>query len=192
MWSRGRTALTPPRSLRALRSTPRSQLGRVRGGMSARPPPGGPDVTGGNVTSGTGGGATLGGHAHKNPPRLCYESLSDDPACAAGTVKTFKRCDLLLLGIRVAPARRDGIDGPMTSPCRCSPRETKGEEHERCGLGHDVGHSACWSSVACVAPSVAPNVVRAVGCKVPVREGTESREVRIRRLRDEPSINAAG
>src|SRR5213082_985716 len=48
------------------------------------------DVTGGNVTSGTGGGATLDGHAHKNPPRLCYESLSDDPACAAGTVKTFK------------------------------------------------------------------------------------------------------
>jgi len=52
-------------------------------------PPVGPDVTGGNVTSGTGAQSTLDGHAHKNPARLCYESLSNDPAYPALTIKTF-------------------------------------------------------------------------------------------------------
>lgn len=39
-------------------------------------PPIGPDVTGGNVTSGSGGESTLDGHAYKIPARLCYENTS--------------------------------------------------------------------------------------------------------------------
>ena len=40
----------------------------------------GPDVSGGNVTSGSGEASTLGGHAHKIPARLCYENLPNDMA----------------------------------------------------------------------------------------------------------------
>ena len=39
-------------------------------------PPVGPEVTGGNVTSGSGGASNLGGHAYKIPARLCYENTS--------------------------------------------------------------------------------------------------------------------
>lgn len=59
------------------------------GSTTPKWPIAGPDVTGGNVTSGTGGESSLDGHADKNPARLCYESLSDDPTYPAGTVKTF-------------------------------------------------------------------------------------------------------
>ena len=40
----------------------------------------GPDVTGGNVTSGTGAASTLGGHAYKIPARDCYETTPQDGA----------------------------------------------------------------------------------------------------------------
>jgi hypothetical protein len=42
----------------------------------------GPDVTGGNVTA-------VGGHVDKIPAELCYEHMSDDPAYAANTIKSF-------------------------------------------------------------------------------------------------------
>ena len=38
----------------------------------------GPDVTGGNVTSGSGAASTLGGHAYKIPARLCFENSPGD------------------------------------------------------------------------------------------------------------------
>jgi len=38
----------------------------------------GPDVTGGNVTSGSGAASTLGGHAYKIPARLCFENSRRD------------------------------------------------------------------------------------------------------------------
>ena len=40
----------------------------------------GPDVAGGNVTSGTGAASTLGGHAYKIPARDCYETTPQDGA----------------------------------------------------------------------------------------------------------------
>ena len=39
-------------------------------------PPIGPDVTGGNISEGTGGEAGLDGHAYKIPARLCFENTS--------------------------------------------------------------------------------------------------------------------
>jgi len=39
-------------------------------------PPIGPDVTGGNISEGSGGEAGLGGHAYKIPARLCFENTS--------------------------------------------------------------------------------------------------------------------
>lgn len=43
----------------------------------------GPEVTGGNVTSGSGVASTLGGHAHKIPARLCYENSAADLSYSA-------------------------------------------------------------------------------------------------------------
>jgi hypothetical protein len=48
-------------------------------------PPVGPDVTGGNVTSGTGAASTLGGHAYMIPARLCYANSSADTNYPADT-----------------------------------------------------------------------------------------------------------
>ena len=45
-------------------------------------PPIGPEVTGGTV-------ANVGGRVHKIPAQLCYEHMTDDPAFAAGTVRSF-------------------------------------------------------------------------------------------------------
>jgi len=47
-------------------------------------PPIGPDVIGGNVKSGSGIAATLGGHAHKIPARLCFENSPPDTANYGG------------------------------------------------------------------------------------------------------------
>lgn len=45
-------------------------------------PPIGPDVANGDISN-------TGGHANKIPAQLCFESLADDPAFAAGTVQSF-------------------------------------------------------------------------------------------------------
>jgi hypothetical protein len=66
-------------------------------------PVAGPDVTGGNVTSGTGAASTLGGHADKNPARLCYENMPADPAFAAGTVRFFNAATCYTGGTATAP-----------------------------------------------------------------------------------------
>ena len=42
----------------------------------------GPDVTGGDIPN-------VAGHAFKIPAQLCYEHMSNDPAFAAGTVRSF-------------------------------------------------------------------------------------------------------
>ena len=49
----------------------------------------GPDVTGGNVQSGTGTASTLGGRAYKIPARLCYESTAPDSAYGTANVLLF-------------------------------------------------------------------------------------------------------
>lgn len=57
-------------------------------------PPIGPDVTSGNVVSGTGPSSTLGSHAHKIPAQLCYENTPIDPSYGGSNVLRFNatRC----------------------------------------------------------------------------------------------------
>src|SRR5207245_1056310 len=50
----------------------------------------GPDVAGGNLTSGSGASSTLGGHADKIPSRLCFENVGNDSAYSFATpIKAF-------------------------------------------------------------------------------------------------------
>lgn len=51
--------------------------------FGSNPWPGiGPDVTGGDLPN-------VGGHAYRNPAEVCFESLANDPAYAANTVRVF-------------------------------------------------------------------------------------------------------
>lgn len=49
----------------------------------------GPDVTGGTLTSGTGGGANLGGHANSIPARDCYLNVMGGPVDGSGSPLSF-------------------------------------------------------------------------------------------------------
>jgi hypothetical protein len=49
----------------------------------------GPDVTGGNVVSGSGAASALGGHVYKIPARLCYENTPIDSAYGSNNVLLF-------------------------------------------------------------------------------------------------------
>jgi len=60
-------------------------------------PPIGPDVTGGNI-------ANVAGHANKLPAQLCYENTVNDPAFAAGTVRSFNAATCFPSGGATAPS----------------------------------------------------------------------------------------
>jgi len=49
----------------------------------------GPDVSGGNITSGTGAASTLGGHAYLNPAANCYLNVMKGPTDGSATVMPF-------------------------------------------------------------------------------------------------------
>jgi hypothetical protein len=70
---------TLPRSF-YLSSTPPPFFNTAYGAVAY--PPIGPDVTGGNITG-------VGGFANHIPAQVCYSHMADDPAYAAGTVRTF-------------------------------------------------------------------------------------------------------
>jgi hypothetical protein len=59
-------------------------------GNSSTPWPGiGPDITGGNITAGTGTSSTLGGHAYLNPAANCYLNVMSGPTNGAATLLSF-------------------------------------------------------------------------------------------------------
>jgi hypothetical protein len=64
----------------------------------------GPDVTGGNVTSGSGAASTLGGHAYKIPARLCYEHSSIDSAYGTNGVVLFDAANCYSGQLQAAPS----------------------------------------------------------------------------------------
>jgi len=52
-------------------------------------PPIGPDITGGNITSGTGAASGLGGHANNNAAAACYLNVMGGPTNGSATLMAF-------------------------------------------------------------------------------------------------------
>jgi hypothetical protein len=66
----------------------------------------GPDITGGNITN-------VAGHAFKIPAQVCYEHMTDDPAFAAGTVRSFSAGACYPTGTPPAPPTNLRISGGL-------------------------------------------------------------------------------